>query len=304
MFDLAILGGGPAGLSAAIYALRKLLKTCIVSKDLGGQILLTSEVENYLGFELISASELVQKFESQVNKFEIEQYLGEGTQKLSSRNGNFLIQTDQGTEIEAKAVLIATGKRSRQLNVPGEKEFAGRGISYCSTCDGPFFKDLPVAVIGGGNSAFEAAIDLLKLCPRVYLLNIMPEWQADEIYQRKILKDPKLVPMLKSRVKEIKGDDRVRSIIVETPEGEKQIEARGVFVEIGLAPNSEFAKGFLAMNPAGEIIVDCQCRTSVEGVFAAGDVTTVPEKQIIIAAGEGAKAALTAYRWLIVNKKI
>jgi alkyl hydroperoxide reductase subunit F len=304
LYDLAILGAGPAGLSAAIYAARKLLKICVVSHDVGGQILLTSDIENYLGFELISAPELVRKFQEQVNIFGFEQFLGEKVSKLEKFNDHFLVTASQAVKIESKSLLIASGKRSRLMNVPGEREFAAKGISYCSTCDAPFFKDLPVAVIGGGNSAFEAVIDLLKICPQVYMINITPSWQGDEIYQQQALKNPKLVPMLNTGVKEVRGGDRVQSIVVKTPEGEQELKVRGVFVEIGLAPNSEFAKGFVEMNKYGEIIIDCDCRTNVPGVFAAGDVTTVTEKQIVVAAGEGAKAALAAYRWLIMNRKL
>jgi len=304
IYDLMILGAGPAGLSAGVYSARKLLKTCIIAKEIGGQVLLTSGVENYMGFEFISGPDLIQKFEDQLNQFPIEQILGERVEKLTRRGEEFLVITEQGKEILAKSVVVATGKRSRELGVSGEKEFAGRGVSYCATCDGPFFKNMPVAVIGGGNSAFETAMDMLKLCPVVYLVNIMDSWQADEILQKRVLADPKLKPMLKSRVKEVRGDDKVRALVIETPLGDKELELRGVFVEIGLIPNSEFAKGFLELNSQGEIIVDCHCRTSVAGVFGAGDVTTVPEKQIIISAGEGAKSALSAYRWLIENQKI
>jgi len=304
MYDLAILGGGPAGLAAAIYASRKQINICLVSGDLGGQILLTGEVANYLGFELISAADLVQKFESQIVQSNLEQFLGEQARLLRKKDDQFLIQTDAGRQIEAQAVLAATGKRSRRLGVPGEKEFAGRGVSYCSTCDAPFFQGAPVAVVGGGNSAFEAAIDNLTLSPRIYLLNLADQWQADEVYQNQVLKQAKLTAMLKSRIKEIRGDSKVRSILVETPAGEQTLEAAAVFVEIGLIPNTEFLRGTLELTPGGEIVVDCACRTSVPGIFAAGDATTVPEKQIIIAAGEGAKAALTAYRWLIAHGKI
>lgn len=304
MFDLAILGGGPAGLSAAIYAVRKLLNTCVVSLDIGGQILLTGEVENYLGFELISAPDLVQKFQDQVNQFHLEQFLGEKVVKLESRDGRFLVATDQGRELEAKSVLVATGKRSRRLGVTGEPEFSGRGVSYCSTCDAPFFKGNPVAVVGGGNSAFEAAVDNLKMAPTVYLVNTLDHWQSDEVLQKLVLPDPKLVPLLRSKVKEIRGGQKVSSIVVDTPAGEKQFPVGAVFVEIGLIPNSEFTRGLLTLNPAGEIMIDCECQTNVPGVFAAGDVTTVTEKQIIVAAGEGAKAGLGAYRWLITNGKL
>jgi NADH-dependent peroxiredoxin subunit F len=303
LYDLAVLGAGPAGLSAAIYASRKLLKICVVSKDIGGQILLTSNVENYLGFELITAPELVQKFEDQVNQFNFDQFLGEKTQKLERKGETYIITTDQGNVLEAKSVVIATGKRSRQLGAKGEREFSGKGVSYCSTCDGPFFKDLPVAVVGGGNSAFEAALDMLKLCPAVYLINISPTWQGDEIYQSQVLTSPKLTALPESSIKEIRGDEKVRSILVQTPAGENEIKVGAVFVEVGLTPNSDFVKGFLEMNRAGEIVVDCACKTSMPGVFAAGDVTTVVEKQIIVAAGEGAKAALGAYRWLLINQK-
>ena len=304
IYDLAILGAGPAGLSASVYASRKLLKICLLSEDLGGQINLTSEIDNYLGFEMISAPELVRKFEEQVNAFPFDQFLGEKAAKIEKKGDLFLTTSSSGRQIESKSLLIVTGKRSRQLGVPGEQEFAARGVSYCTTCDGPFFKELPVAVIGGGNSALEAALDMLKICPKVYLVNVMPTWQGDEAYREQVLKNPGLVPMLKSTVKEIRGDDKVRSVVVATPEGERELQVRAVFVEVGLNPNSEFAKNFLEMNRFGEIVIDCNCRTSVPGVFAAGDVTTVPDKQIVVAAGEGAKGALGAYRWLLENRKL
>jgi alkyl hydroperoxide reductase subunit AhpF len=253
---------------------------------------------------MISAPELARKFEEQVNAFPFDQFLGEKAAKVEKKGDLFLTTSSSGRQIESKSLLIVTGKRSRQLGVPGEKEYAARGVSYCTTCDGPFFKDLPVAVIGGGNSALEAALDMLKICPKVYLVNVMPAWQGDEAYREQVLKNPRLVPMLKSTVKEIRGDDKVRSVVVSTPEGERELQVRAVFVEIGLNPNSEFAQSFVEMNRYGEIIIDCNCRTNVPGVFAAGDVTTVPEKQIVVAAGEGAKAALGAYRWLLENRKL
>jgi len=301
IYDLLIIGGGPAGMTAAVYAARKRLKTLLISKDLGGQVLLTSEVENYMGYHYIEGRQLVNKFKEQVSRFPIDQEIGEEVEKLSKEEEIFSILTRGGKKFRGKTVIIASGKRSRSLNVSGEKRLIGRGVSYCSICDAPFFEGKEVAVIGGGNSAFEAVLDLVKISPKIYLVDIASTWGADHVLVEQIEKEKKVKSFPRHKVKEIRGEDRVESITIEPLDGgqTKNLSVQGVFIEIGLVPNSEFARPLVKLNQAGEVVVDCKNRTNIPGLFAAGDVSSVPEKQIIIAAGEGAKATLTAHQYLM-----
>jgi len=304
IYDLVIIGGGPAGMTAAVYAARKRLKTLLISKDLGGQVLLTSEVENYMGYQYIEGRQLVNKFKEQVRHFPIDQEIGEEVQKLSKEEEIFSILTKGGKKFRGKTVIIASGKKSRSLNISGEKRLIGRGVSYCSICDAPFFEGKEVAVIGGGNSAFETALDLVKISPKIYLIDIASAWRADPLLVEQIEREKKVTFFPRHKVKEIKGDGRVERITIEPLDGGqiKSLSVQGVFIEIGLVPNSEFATSLVKLNQAGEIVVDCSNRTNVPGLFAAGDVSSVPEKQIIIAAGEGAKATLTAYQYLLRSR--
>jgi len=304
MYDLAIIGGGPAALSCAVYAGRKRLDTVLITKEIGGHLLLTSGIENYLGFESITGAELADKFAKQMAQYDIDEIIGEKVVELTKQDGFFRIRTEGDQTSEARVVVLASGKRSRTLNVPGERELTGRGVAYCATCDAPLFAGRKVAVIGGGNSAFEAVIDLLPIATEIFLIDIAPHWFADQILIEQIEVSPKVKSFQQHRVIEIRGERRVSEIVIEPAEGGeiKQFEVQGVFVEIGLVPNSEFVEGLVKMNQYQEIIVDCHARTNVPGLFAAGDVTDVPEKQVIISAGEGAKAALSAYRYLIRHK--
>ncbi len=304
MYDLAIIGGGPAALSCAVYAGRKRLDTVLIAKEIGGQLLLTSGIENYLGFESITGAELADKFAKQMAQYDIDEIIGEKVVELTKEDGFFQIHTEGDQTNEARAVVLASGKRSRTLNVPGERELTGRGVAYCATCDAPLFAGRKVAVIGGGNSAFEAVIDLLPIATDIFLIDIAPHWFADQILIDRIEESPKVKSFQLHRVVKILGERRVSEIVIEPIEGGeiKQFDVQGVFVEIGLVPNSEFVEGLVKMNQYQEIIVDCHARTNVTGLFAAGDVTDVPEKQVIISAGEGAKAALSAYRYLIRQK--
>lgn len=304
MYDLAILGGGPAGATAALYAARKNLSTVLVSKDIGGQMMLTSEIENYIGFERITGDELTDRFDKHMSQYKkIERHVGEEVTGLVLHEKTFTVSTDAGKEYEARAVIIATGKRSRQLGVPGEKELGGRGIGYCATCDAPLFEGREVAVVGGGNSAAQAVIDLLPIATKISAVNIASSWQADAILLEKFESSEKVVPYMGWEVLKILGEKRVSAIAIRRKESgeEKEIPLEGIFVEIGLIPNSEFAKGVVTLNRYGEVVIDCFCRTNVPGILAAGDVTTVATKQIIVAAGEGAKAALSAYDYLIMG---
>lgn len=302
IYDLAIIGGGPAGMTAAVYAARKKLKTLLVSKDLGGQVLSTTEVENYMGYQYIEGRQLMDKFKEQMRHFPIDQEIGEEIEKLDKEEKVFSLLTRTGKKFRAKTVIIASGKRSRPLNVPGEKKLVGRGVSYCSICDAPFFEGKEVAVIGGGNSAFEAALDLVKIASRIYLIDIAPSWRADPILVEQMEKEKEKVTFFPAhKIREIKGKDKLEGITIESLNNNetKHLSVQGIFIEIGLIPNSEFARSLVKLNRIGEIVVDCGNHTSIPGLFAAGDVSSVPEKQIIIAAGEGAKATLIAHQYLM-----
>jgi NADH-dependent peroxiredoxin subunit F len=301
IYDLLILGGGPAAMSAAVYAARKMLNLALLSKDFGGQIRETSEVENWLGFQNINAKDLADSFGEHVKSFSIPVALGAGITGVTKQGDAFRVSTDAGTLYSSRTLILATGKRHRSLNVPGEKELLGRGVAYCATCDAPFYKGKKVVVAGGGNSAFTTAIDLLKVGAEVTLVNFIRGWQADEALQKRIKQGGKVTLLDYHQVSTIEGTELVTGVLVKSRETEQEerIEANGIFIEVGLLPNSDMVKDLVDLNDQGEVIVDCLCGTSVEGFYGAGDVTTVPHKQIIIAAGEGAKAALSAYSYLL-----
>ena len=299
MYDLMIIGSGPAGMTAAVYAARKRLNTVLLSKDVGGQVNWTLGIENYMGYQLIEGPELIQKFEEQVKQFPLEMKIGEGVSSLSRTSGGFEAKTDKGEVYQAKVAIVATGKRPRQLNVPGEEKLKGRGVTYCAICDGPLFAGMKVAVVGGGNSALEAVDDMVKIADHVYLVSVTP-LTADQILIDKLKGAENLTIFLEHEVVEITGDKFVDGIRIRDLKSkrERDLEVSGVFVEIGLLPNSDLAKDVASLNRPGEIEVNCGSETGVPGLFAAGDVTSVPEKQIVVAAGEGAKAALQAHRYL------
>ena len=300
-YDLLILGGGPAAMSAAVYAARKMMNLAIITKDFGGQVRETSEIENWLGFQSINAKDLVDSFEEHVKSFDIPVSFSPSITEVKREADVFKVQTDDGKIYSSRTLILATGKRHRPLNAPGEKELVGRGVAYCATCDAPFFKGKKVVVVGGANSAFTTAVDLLKVGAEVILVNFIKGWQADEALQERVKKTGKAILLDYHQVVRIEGKDNVTGVVVKNRENEKEekIDANGVFIEIGLLPNNEPIKNLVELNEQGEVIVDCSCRTSIEGLFAAGDVTTVPHKQIVISAGEGAKAALSAYNYLI-----
>jgi len=299
MYELIIIGGGPAGMTAAVYAARKKLNTLLISYDIGGQVLWTSGVENYMGYQFIEGSELMQKFQEQVKQFPIDIKTGEKVSSLSQTSGGFEATTDTGEIYQARAAIMATGKRPRQLNVPGEEKFRSRGVTYCAICDGPLFAGENVAVIGGGNSALEAADDMVKIADHVYLVSLTP-LTGDQILIDKVESASNLTMFLEHEVMEVKGESRVEGIKIRDLKSkqERALKVSGIFIEIGLIPNSEPFKGIVRLNRLGEIEVNCANETSVLGLFAAGDVTNVPEKQIVVAAGEGAKAALKAHHYL------
>lgn len=299
LYDLLILGGGPAAMAAALYAARKMLKLALLTKDFGGQMTETTEIDNYLGFQTVTGRELVERFQQHISHFQVPIYQGDRVKEVSKDDAQFRVCCESGAEFRGRTVIVATGKRARMLNVPGEKELIGKGVAYCATCDAPFFKDKQVVVVGGGNSAFTAAVDLLKVAKQVTLINFAQGWQADEILVQAVKPRAKLLD--RHAVTRIEGTERVTAVRIKDRESTREafIPADGVFVEIGLIPNTEPVRTLAKLNQAGELIVDCHCRTSVPGLFGAGDVTTVPHKQIIISAGEGAKAALSAYEYLV-----
>jgi len=298
--DLIIIGAGPAGITAAIYAARKKLNFAVITKDIGGQAAWSSEIENYTGYQFISGPELAMKFKDHMQNFTFDLLEGEDAVALKKDGSNFLVSTAKKETYSSRTVIIASGKRPRMLNVPGETEFKNRGVTYCATCDGPLFAGKKVAVIGGGNSALDAAIQMMNISPEVYLINIMDELTGDPVMQEKVSVSKKVEIMNKTKTLEIMGDKFVKAIRVESGGKTKEMPVEGVFVEIGLIPNSEFTS-IVKKNEIGEIVVNCAAETSEPGIFAAGDVTNVPEKQIIIAAGDGAKAALSAFKYLYTH---
>lgn len=299
MHDLMIIGGGPAGIAAAVYAARKKLKTLLISVDIGGQINNTWGIENYLGYQFIEGPELINKFQTQVEQFPIDQKIGEKVSRLGKARGGFEAVTEAGEKFQAKAVIFATGKRPRKLNVPGETELTGRGVTYCAICDGPVFAGQKVAVVGGGNSALEAALDMVKIAEHVNLVSLT-QLTGDPILIKQLDGARNLSIFTEHQAVEIKGNALVEGALIKDLKSgkEKRLDVTGVFVEIGLTPNSEAVKGLVELNERGEVPITPSCATTVPGLYAAGDVTDVPEKQIIVAAGEGAKAALQAHRYL------
>lgn len=294
MYDLIIIGAGAAGMSAAIYAARQKLNFIVISKDIGGQTLLSSDVENYLGFHFIDGTHLVGKFKEHLKDYNVS-VIEEEAISVEKINSGFKIKTKK-KEYKSKAVIIATGEHPRKLNVPGEKEFYGKGVTYCATCDAPLFSGKDVAVIGGGNSAMEAALLAEKYSNKVFILSIKSELKGDALLLQNLKNSKKIEVIGNAKTKEILGDKFVSEIKFERDGKKERLTVQGVFVEIGLTPNSSLAD--IKKNEYGELIVDIKNMTSVNGIFAAGDVTNVTEKQIVVAAGEGAKAALEAIKYL------
>jgi len=299
VYDLMIIGGGPAGIAAGVYAARKQLKTLLISGDIGGQINNTWGIENYLGYQFIEGPELINKFQTQVSQFPIDQKIGEKVSRLEKIDGGFEAISEGDNRYQARAVIFATGKSPRKLNVLGEAELTGRGVTYCAICDGPVFAGQRVVVVGGGNSALEATLDMIKIAEHVDLVSLTP-LTGDAILVDKLADAQNLSIFTEHQTQEIKGQDLVEGVLIkDLKSGEKkQLDVTGVFIEIGLVPNSGAVKGLVELNKWGEVPVTPACETTVPGLYAAGDVTDVPEKQIIVAAGEGAKAALQAHRYL------
>ncbi len=300
-FDVLIVGGGPAGAAAAIYAARKGIRTGIVAERFGGQVMDTMAIENFISVQETEGPKLVAALEQHVKQYEVDIIDGQRAEALVP--GELAeIKLASGGSLRARSVIIATGARWRELNVPGEREYRGRGVAYCPHCDGPLFKGKRVAVVGGGNSGVEAAIDLAGIVGHVTLLEFADQLRADAVLQAKLKSLPNVDIHCNAQTSEVTGaDGKVNGITyTDRVSGERRhVELEGVFVQIGLLPNTDWLKGTLELSRFGEIEINPRCETSVAGVFAAGDATTVPYKQIVIAMGEGSKAALSAFDHLI-----
>ena len=295
LYDLIIIGGGPAGITAAIYSARNKIDFMMITINIGGQVVLSSEIENYTGFQYITGEELKAKFQEHLEKYKFRLEIEE-VKKIEKENSLFKIITDSNFYL-SKTVIVATGRRPKELRVPGEKEFKNRGVTYCAICDAPLFEGLDVAVIGGGNSGLEAVLQLIKIAKSINLIEINPQLKADKVLIEKAMASDKVRIWTNTRIEEIIGDKVVKGIKIKKNDKEILLPVQGVFIEIGSIPNSEIVD-FVDKNEYGEIIVNCKCETNVPGLFAAGDVTNVPEKQIVVAAGEGCKAALSAFKYL------
>lgn len=300
MYDLIVIGAGPAGITASIYAARKKMDFLVITKDIGGQTAWSLDIENYTGYQFITGPELASKFEEHMRQYNITVKENEEAKEVKKVNNTISVTSDKA-RYEAKTVIIASGKRTRELNVPGENEFKNRGLTYCATCDAPLFSDRDVAVVGGGNSALDATLQLMKIARHIYLINIAPKITGDAIMEEMVRKSNIVTVLNSAQVTRVIGDKFVTGITIRTQGKEETLAVGGIFVEIGLIPNSEFAKT-IEKNEFKEIKVNYCNETSVPGIFAAGDVTDVLEKQIIIAAGEGSKACLSAFRYLIQHR--
>ena len=302
LWDFVSLGAGPAGINASLYAKRKGLATLIVAKEIGGQLNNTEDVDNYLGFKMINANSLIDKFIAHIDSLNIEKLIGFDVISIIKDNEVFTIKLNNGKYIKAKTLLYALGGNPRKLQIEGEDKYSGKGVSYCVTCDGPFYKDKKVVVAGGGNSAVEAAIDLSKVAKEVYIIH-RSQFRADKILLDKMFSNKNIKVYLETTIKKIVGNEKIEylEIIDNKTLQSSKFYLDGLFVEIGNIPNSYLIEDIVKTNERKEIIVNEEQRTSVEGLFAAGDVTAEPEKQIIISAAAGAKAALAAAKY--INKR-
>lgn len=301
-FDMLIVGGGPAGAAAAIYAARKGIRTGVVAERFGGQVLDTMAIENFISVPETEGPKMAAALEQHVKNYDVDIMNLQRAESLKTVGNMIEVTLANGASLTSKSVIVATGARWREMNVPGEKEYRGRGVAYCPHCDGPLFKGKRVAVIGGGNSGIEAAIDLAGVVAHVTVLEFDSQLRADAVLQKKLASLPNVEVIVSAQTTEVTGDgNKVNGLLYrDRVTGElRTIELEGIFVQIGLVPNTDWLKGTVALSNRGEIEIDTRGATSVPGVFAAGDATTVPYKQIIIAMGAGATAALGAFDHLI-----
>jgi alkyl hydroperoxide reductase subunit F len=303
-YEVLIVGGGPAALSAALYTTRKGLDTALIANKFGGQITYTATIENYLGFQQIGGQDMTTLFRNHMENYQVAEVLGINVESVNKEGKGFVIKTEDKKNYKAKSIIYCAGKEYKKLGVPGEEKFIGKSIGFCATCDAPLYSGKSVAVIGGGNSAFTSVRDLLNYAFEIHLIHRRNEFRADEALVKEILNAENVkihTPMI---VDSFLGDDRLTgiSILSVDTKQKEDIEVDGVFLEIGLTPNTKPVKDLLKLNKWAEVPIKKDQGTEVPGFFAAGDVTDVPEKQISIAVGDGAKAALAAHRYLVDNK--
>ena len=301
-YDSLIIGGGPAGASAAIYSARKGIRTGVVAQKFGGQVADTVGIENFISVKETEGPKLVMALEQHVKEYEVDVMNLQTAKSLGKTGDEISITVEHGAVLKSKTVILSTGARWREMNVPGEQEYRGKGVAYCPHCDGPLYKGKRVAVIGGGNSGVEAAIDLAGIVNHVTLVEFDTKLRADAVLQKKLNSMPNVTIITNALSKEVLGaEGKVTTLRYEDRANQQMhdIALEGIFVQIGLLPNTDWLKGVIDLSPRGEVIIDQKGETSMPGVFAAGDCTTVPYKQIIIAMGEGAKASLSAFDYLI-----
>ena len=299
--ELIIIGAGPAGITAGIYAARKKMDFLILAENMGGQVVWSYDIENYVGYQFITGPDLIAKFKAHLDTFNIE--LKEREKVIDVQRANDFIQvTSEKGRYFSKTVIIASGRTQKSLGIEGEEKYRNKGVAFCATCDGPLFADKAVAIVGGGNSGFYATLEMMKYAKKIYVIESTAEVNADRIMVEKAEVSEKVAIYTKTAVIKIFGDKFVKGITILREGREEDIEVEGVFIEVGSTPNSDFTKD-VAKNSMGEIYVDCGCRTNIPGIFAAGDVTDVYAKQIIVACGEGAKAVIAASEYLNRTKE-
>jgi len=300
VWDLTVIGAGPSGMTAAIYAVRKGLKVLLVSRDIGGQVLETDVIDNYPPEYNASGPDLMQDFLKHLRNYNIDTLFGEEVVEIEHKEKGHRIIVKSGKKINTDAVIISAGTKKRHLRVPGESELKDKGVSYCATCDGFLYEGQPVAVVGGGNSGLEAALDMAKIAEQVYLLVRSERLSGDQTLQDKVKNSDKIEICWAYQAVKIKGEDKVESVIIKNLNTgkERKLEVKAIFIEVGLLPNTGFICEMLKTNEHNEIIIDENNKTSIDGIFAAGDITNIKDKQIIVSAAEGAKAALRANEYL------
>lgn len=296
LYDSIIIGGGPAAITAAIYAARKQMDFLMIAKDIGGQTGWSLDIENYPGFKLVTGAELVDKFREHLKQFKINLKENEEVKTVKKDGARVSVVTNKES-YAGRTAIVASGREPRKLGIKGEDKFLSKGVAYCATCDAPLFFNKDVAVIGGGNSALEAVLQLMKIARKTYLVNRSSQLKADAIMVAKAQNSDKVIILNNAKTQEIYGDKFVNGIKIEQEGTAKDLKVQGVFVEAGSLPISSLVEG-VDKNKGGEIIVNCKCETNTPGIFAAGDVTTVSAKQIVVACGEGAKAALAVFEYV------
>ncbi len=305
IYDVVVVGGGPSAISSAIYTARKGLKVTLIADSIGGQVITTNSIENIIGIPKTTGYDFTTNLEKHLSEYDINVVKGKLVNEIQIKDCcKWLITTD-GNKYRTKSIILATGAKHKKLNIKGEEEFSAKGVHYCATCDGPFYRNLDVVVVGGGNSGVEAAIDLSNIAKSVTLIEYAPNLKADTLLQEKIIENPKIKIIVNAKLEEIKGEQFVTNLdyIDRKTDELNNVKTDGVFVEIGLLPNTKDFENVVELNKTGEIKIDNLNKTNIDGIFAAGDCTDVAYKQIIIALGEGAKAGLSAFDYIMKLEK-